>query len=132
MFINRPGVHGKQKAWPSRFCTNPKAQSLQLSLPNVPTFIENLPLLHLVQDDSAAAPLSSRPYFPGMQLMQTDSFSAPISELHFPLGHPLQSILSDPSNSENLPLVQFLHPSRKFFACSVLPINPRGQDKHAS
>jgi hypothetical protein len=105
---------------------------VQDPIPNVPTFIENLPLLHLVQDDSAAAPLSSRPYFPGMQLMQTDSFSAPISELHFPLGHPLQAVFA-PSISENLPLVQFSHPSSKlFFGCMFIPILPRGQDGQKS
>ena len=105
---------------------------MQDSTPNAPTFIENLPLLHLVQDDCAFAPLSSKPYVPGTQLMQTDSFLAPISELHFPFGHPLQVLSSAPSNSENLPLVQFLHPSRKFLACCFIPIVPRGQDGHTS
>jgi hypothetical protein len=105
---------------------------VQDPIPNVPTFIENLPLLHLVQDDSAAAPLSIKPYVPGTQLMHTDSFVAPISELHFPLGHPLQVLSSNPSNSENLPLVQFLHPSNKFFACCFIPSVPRGQDGQTS
>jgi hypothetical protein len=116
----------------SSFPTKPAGHSSQDPIPNVPTFIENLPLLHLVQDDSAAAPLSSKPYVPGMQLMQTDSFFAPIAELHFPLGHPLQLLLSDPSNSENLPLVQFLHPSKKVLACICIPSVPRGQDRHTS
>ena len=105
---------------------------MQDSSPNAPTFIENLPLLHLVQDDCAFAPLSSKPYVPGMQLIQTDSFLAPILELHFPFGHPLHSSSSAPSNSENFPLVQFLHPPNKFFACSFLPSVPRGQDGHTS
>ena len=105
---------------------------MQDSTPNAPTFIENLPLLHLVQFDSAFAPLSSKPYVPGMQLIQTDSFLAPISELHFPFGHPLQVLASDPSISENLPLVQFLHPSNKFFASCLIPSVPRGQDGHTS
>ena len=116
----------------SSFPTYPEGHFSQESTPNAPTFIENLPLLHLMQDDSAFAPLSFEPYVPGMQLMQTDSFAAPISELHFPCGHPLQLLSSDPSNSENLPLVQFLHPSKKSFACCFIPSVPRGQDGHTS
>ena len=115
----------------SSFPTESEGHLSQDSSPDAPTLIEKLPLLHLVQFDSAEAPLSIKPYVPGMQLMQTDSLVAPITELHFPSGHPLQAVVA-PSNSENLPLVQFLHPSNKFFACSVLPRNPRGQDKHTS
>jgi hypothetical protein len=82
-------VHGKQKARPVRFCTNPKGQFLQLKLPNVPTLSKNVPCSQFVQEDSALLPVLSAPYLPVSQLMQADFSVTPISELHVPLGHPL-------------------------------------------
>ena len=130
-----PGVHGKQKAEPLIFCTDPMLQFKQVWDPLAPMAIENFPSSQLLHVISELWPASSMVYLPVSQLMHNDSFVTPVSEDHLPWGHPTHgttlSTEATPLESEKRPVAHTLQPVCSDTAWRTSPHFPFGHKVQA-
>ena len=131
----RPGLHGRQYAFPASACAYPDGHAWHVSWASqAPPASENLPAAHGSHEALLVWPSSFLPCLPGGQLLHNDSWATPVPLDQRPNGQPLHvstleapSACSRPSSSEYRPGSQAWHPAEALKAPGTGPNMPRGQ-----